>query len=179
MRSLRVSPVIDNDHVWVYECVCVCVCVCVYYWDPTTWVQSSVSWMTKLINSISTRKMLESTSSVWTRWERSSGGVFLVKKAAADLHIILHFLMDISSQGWFSVAHGSSNSLPSLPPGVLVPAFREHINSSYTPARLRELCVPHRNGFKYWWLNLRTQNSGLQPLCEISAWDLWGNVELY
>lgn len=174
MRSLRVSPVIDNDHVWVYECVCVCVCIIEI--QPHGSKALYREWPNWLI-SISTRKMLESTSSMWTRWERSSGGVFLVKKAAADLHIILHFLMDISSQGWFSVAHGSSNSFPSLPPGV--PAFREHINSSYTPARLRELCVPHRNGFKYWRLNLRTQNSGLQPLCEISAWDLWGNVELY
>jgi len=61
---------------------------------------------------------------VKNRWERSSDGIFLVKKAAADLHIILHFLMDISSLGWFSVVRGSSNSFPSLQPGVLVPAFR-------------------------------------------------------
>ena len=164
-----------------YMNVCACVCVCVCYWDPARWVQRSVLWMTKLINFNINQKIVEIYQlNVKNRWKRSLDSIFPVKKVAADLHIILHLSMDISSQGWFSGVYGSSKSFPSLQPGVPVPAFRStliivtHLHISY-----RELCGPHRNGLKYCRLSLKTQKSGLHPLCEISAWDLWGNVGLY
>lgn len=94
--------------------------------------------MTTLINFNINQKNAEIYQlNVKNRWERSLDSIFPVKKVAADLHIILQLSMDISSQGWFLGVYDSSNPFPSLQPGVPVPAFREHINYSYTSAHLR------------------------------------------